>query len=447
MEILFGLLLSLKMSGAWLLLTTAVGLPIAAGTVSTLICCLLYLLMRARSVFALFTRQLVVAWTLFLMAAIIIGAAVAGPHSISGVGRFLTLLMLYLATFVWGSRVSPSVARATFFLAAGLVLVALAVDYQSSFISDTVSAVSGKNYESGGRLSGFYLQPNMAASQLILLFVAWGLLARRTFWWTVIASVSLLLLVASTGSRAGVAVAALVAMLAVLTQQSGLASRAVMRLMQAARAAALLMAILALIAAAQFMPLSSQSSDKTGESIKRALSVVQFDRSLQSQEQDRSVSRRVEAARGYLDRIEQRPWFGHGMGASEVLQREERVRAPHNEYLHLAYEFGIPVTGVWVVLFLVLLANRHRSKMEWEIGSNVVWQFVLAVLILGFASNSIGTLRPTWIVLALICAALYKGPIFARRRTGFLIADRPCSLESEALVSGMPTETRWGGLN
>lgn len=127
-----------------------------------------------------------------------------------------------------------------------------------------------------------------------------------------------------------------------------------------------------------------------------------------------NTSGRAEAWAFYLSVAERHPWLGNGLGAGSVanaIEHPARVQAafaaPHNEYLHLWVDAGLPLAAVMVVV-LVLLVDRHlRAVVPLLTRLGVV----VGILAYAVVDNPLSTVQFTApLAMVLAAAAAVRAP-------------------------------------
>jgi len=82
---------------------------------------------------------------------------------------------------------------------------------------------------------------------------------------------------------------------------------------------------------------------------------------------DQSTSGRADFWRAIVERIEERPWFGHGEGQTAFVLQRQWVANAHNLVLQLLFAWGIvgtlfvAVPAAWVAKFVVVEARRRQG--------------------------------------------------------------------------------------
>jgi O-antigen ligase len=438
LERLFGILIVFKLTGLWMFSVTACGFPLAYGSLATMIVCSFYLILRLPTLLQMLRLPMIVSWLALLVTATAVGAVLVEGSPMFGVSRNLALLLLFAGVATWSILVSAATANRVAWMSVGIVLLGAGLDVGTDIINSTVSAVSGLDYSSPGRVAGFFLQPNMAATQTILVFIVWLLLGKRPLYSVVLGSMVLGFIILATGSRSGIAGGSIVAMIAIVSHcKTSVFSTLAQRTWQAIRLAVIIIMATIVVLSARILPDSQVTESNRFGVEDRILSTVQLDLVPTEHAYEWGAKVRIDAAKKYVSLIKQRPFIGHGIGASEQLQSKGLARASHNMYLQFAYDYGVLFVAVWIYLLIWMVVGRHRRRLERLVGSAVCIQFVCLLLFMAWFSNSVGQLRPTWIVAGMLIAAYYRGPVF-RSRTTLRFVLRDSLTGSSALTGSAP---------
>jgi len=143
----------------------------------------------------------------------------------------------------------------------------------------------------------------------------------------------------------------------------------------------------------------SQQVSLSGEAAMRLRSVFTGDIS------DNSTIARQSVALQALDLIERNLW-GNGLGFVDGMER-----LPHNTFLYIAVDYGIP--GAFFYLTLLVLGLRRSLKAGWQRGSNGVMLALLLIYSSFFTHYVMGT---TFFSVAF--AALLTGALVLPEATG-----------------------------
>lgn len=127
------------------------------------------------------------------------------------------------------------------------------------------------------------------------------------------------------------------------------------------------------------------------------------------------TSGRVQAWTSYLEAALSRPVFGHGSGATAVLDPGAGVHAsfvlPHNEFLHFAIDFGL--TGSLVVM-LAIGAQVVRTLHQLDLGLPATTVVLFTIFSYAFVDNIFTTyqfLVPFCVALGAVASIAPKGDL------------------------------------
>jgi O-antigen ligase len=145
-----------------------------------------------------------------------------------------------------------------------------------------------------------------------------------------------------------------------------------------------------------------------------------------------STGLRLEWYRKALSVIAERPWIGYGVGsvrvafepvtAGRVGAAGQMTRNPHNEFLLMGVQMGLPGIGLFVV-FLIQLARSARQAPAFE--RNALWAW-LAIFAFGSLANSFLLDFTEGHVLTLLCGIVLGGTA-GRRHDAAPLGVRPPS--------------------
>lgn len=249
--------------------------------------------------------------------------------------------------------------------------------------------------ESPGRGAGTFLNPNAAAS-----FIIMGTIAALPFIpmrFRALVLVAAVIGIAPTSSRSGVVYAGIVLLGAIF-----------LRLLSRAQILVMLVAVPVLIAGTSIYYDAIMTASDITRLDKIVMRLAWFE---DAAEDDGSAASRKEAAAQARDMFLAKPVTGHGIGATSLASA---IDEPHNMYLKLAAEQG--VTGfVLYVLFIGLLYQRGRGlarratvREERDIG-NALILYAAFFAVYGIFSHNVleephGILAIAFLISAAFCA-------------------------------------------
>lgn len=265
-----------------------------------------------------------------------------------------------------------------------------------------VALANDGTIEYAGRAYGFFMQPNDAATNLILMMVT-GLAifdARRTSTLVTVCAITFASVLA-TGSRSGSAICLAVACLAAFAWQKRSARAAhqlslTTRLVRLAVVAAIAVVAVWGIQRAFEATIGSGGGDLDVGS--RIQSIADADTSQIST--DFSVLSRLAAQARYLQLIAQRPLTGYGLGAGDTLKEQGIIDLhSHNQFLEAALDAGVFGAVAALLIVMVPVLGGRAVALHQAIGGPAGWVAVGAFVLLFMVSNTVLTTRMVYFLL------------------------------------------------
>jgi teichuronic acid biosynthesis protein TuaE len=162
-------------------------------------------------------------------------------------------------------------------------------------------------------------------------------------------------------------------------------------------------------------------------------------------------SGRIEAWGYYLDRICESPIWGHGMGGAEYFYDYTVVffRAPHNEYVRFAYDYGI-LGGVLIFLCLLWVCLGGIKRSQEKIA---LFALTLCFLVGCFHANMFSAMQMTTAFVLLLSAVRDMGTgtrqttfcLPSHQKTKTAVVPHPCACGHDCAKEGYPCPCRGAG--
>lgn len=343
------------------------------------------------------------AWTTFLLV-IPIASLVYSPNPNF---RDVALQVFYLS-LLWGSKVffsRPGTRSIHGILVDGALAVGCAGVILSIFKPELFAALAQVNDRDmpyyHGRGYGFYLQPNVCAASLTLLFFLWLFVRRPRRTSYVMVSLTYLLTTILTGSRAGVVMAVfLVAFYPLLAGPGWNLARLGARMVRVS----LLGGVgLAIVVAAVFSAAPRLASGGVLETLKRVGGLLAYRELLQ---QDASVRGRVDHVKDYMVKCYEQPFIGYGIASAPVMRAQGLLEAPsHNTFIEFAFTYGSVGILAWVVVVMMTWEDCRLLRSRFQYKIHVLFFGTLALACL--ASNTVLGNRILYVVLGWLLATRY----------------------------------------
>lgn len=402
----FATVLLLNLTGLFSFVAINVGLPIAAMSAGILAFLLFYVGVNYRCAYWFFQKKVVFLWIVLIF----LWPAVTTVYSINPNLRMnainLYLVTLAIATAVWLSRAGMQRARWVFVGAFVITITGLLLSLVQNEYFQSVADAADARYSYYGRAFGFFLQPNMAAINLTFLYVlVLPYLANSRASIAYLVSAVFFTSVLLTGSRGGIVVG-LAAVLYV--HLSSLETRRLFTL----RRVGLAIVVAAVIGMAVLV--ANRVSDSTSAANAPTSQFALADRldALQSLDLDSptsgSISARILVIAQHAEGIADRPILGHGIGASSHMAATGRFAyTAHNQYVQVAYDFGIPALGLFAFLLYKLWNMATGSEFRDAYGINPILAILIAAGLASIISHSILTSRVFFAALGALIAMHY----------------------------------------
>lgn len=369
-----------------------------------------YLICRFRYLCSMLPRML--PWLVLLLVWPLATLAYAPATEWREVGLAAYGATLLAGTIVYTASNGLSSMHRVFLVALVLTVFGEGLNILRPAYFEDVAVMADARVLAIGRPGGFFLQPNRLGVGLVMIFVGWLALAPRHTRVRESAMTAIFLgAVLLTGSRAGIALA-LVIIGAHLTCQwwgkiSG--SRTVRRL--STRLAVLAACIFFVAAGAKLFTevYRGEREPNSWGLVERVGAFLQFQLTrADTVWEDRSLQVRFAAQRVYWDLVKQRPLLGYGLGA-EVWYREHGAlwRASHSTIFSAILDYGVLHPVLFFGLLGMAFFNRHRRSVERALGTNTIAQFAVLAGLMCVFSGGLFDRRVFFILLGMVCAALY----------------------------------------
>lgn len=220
--------------------------------------------------------------------------------------------------------------------------------------------------EHQGRAFGFYMQPNRAALALVILMLitATSYLERRLLLRLMVVSATGIC-VLLTGSRGGflIFITSVLLMVYLEFRRGGVPTLTGFLPFSRVFQAYLVLFAMLLVGLGVTFASGDREFSQIGSVSVRVGSLAEGSSLLN---EDQSVGSRINVVFVYLDRIKDRPLFGHGFISTQY----ERGRgllpmASHNSILEMAFLYGIPYTMIFWGIFVYLQQLNRRRLRNW----------------------------------------------------------------------------------
>ncbi len=317
----------------------------------------------------------------------------SGNFDVRLLGVRLLLCLLFLATATYClkngvSAIAKPIEYSIFIAFLGLLLSIIAPSLFLIFAEE-----NGAKSVTAGRAFGFYLQPNIAAASLCALFFALACVKRGIP--GILISVTCFLGVALTASRAGFALFVLIfSCIYVYSSDRKFLENTVRKMPNLLLAGVI--SVVGLIGTVIVYENLDEDSSRKFSASKRLTAVLEVGDTNSTSSVTTDSGNRAELARSYFGYIEDNP-LGYGLGATQRMTAEGVfVNSPHNQYVIMAFEFGVIGLLFYLVWLLSLLLRTKRGiSFAFSIS---LFSFLL---LYGLVSNTILSNRCIYVALAI----------------------------------------------
>lgn len=404
---LFFIVLILNATSLFAFLAPQFGVTI--GTISLVLLALnvYYLIVKIRYFVPLFLRGGMGGWLFVLVLWPLCTVVYAPSFNIREIGLTLYYFSLFFGTVVYTvANGLPAIHRvmsiSLIISVVGMALSMLMLDY-----FEAVALLAAGSTEFEERPFGFFMQPNILAQGLGILFIGWfSLLQRKNGLSEVVAILAFLLVMLLTGSRLGI-------LIAVITVTVSLAYswRKRLRSKRYLLKICLLTICLAggVIGTRHYLSIVGNSVNRREyDLIDRMETMLSFKLSKDgSLKNDASIKKRFATQAIYVSLINEKPLLGHGFGSDTYyLENGSISLSAHSDALTHAMEYGVLYVFVFALLMLQLYWQRNRRGVERVFQTNSISQFVAVVMFL-FVVGSFLNLRTFYVVFGMFFAAVY----------------------------------------
>ena len=284
-------------------------------------------------------------------------------------------------------------------LVSGFAGVVLSIFKPSLFTA--IAEITDSTTYSAGRGYGFYLQPNVCAASLTLLFLLWLFMRKSTGMHRVVFTGGYLLSIFLTGSRGGMIMSVCLISLHALLRGAGwdfsrLSIRFIRLALFGGMGLALLIAVIFEIAP-YFIPYQGFVT----------LTRIRNLAELHSLAADDAMGSRLEHQRAYFSFITERPFLGYGLGSPAAMRESKLLKkASHNTFIEYTFMYGIVGLGVWAGV--IWMTWRDCASLRRVEHLKIDLLFFVILFLACMVSNTVLGNRILYIVLGWILARRYS---------------------------------------
>ncbi len=353
----------LNLTGLFSFVAAGLGIPIALATASMLCVIGLYLIRNYKRALLTLRKKDFFYWSCFMILWPMATLVYSDFLDLRALAVNTYLVALAFATAIFVTKVGAQKSARVFLASACITVAGLLLSILHADFFRTVAEVADAKSDYLGRAYGFFLQPNSAANNLSFLYVVVVSisLAQHNASQQIATAVFVLSLLL-TGSRSGVAVGMtlVIYVLSVQTRKSGFfAKRGFLKTVTAVTM------IVAVFVAADDVSrrLENNASSRADFGLYDRLQSIQ---KLDIGERGTgSVAARLVVFFEHLEGIRSRPLFGFGLaGSSNLVEAGSLSNTAHNQYLQIAFDYGVAAPVIFALLLIRLYRFGRRFPPE-----------------------------------------------------------------------------------
>jgi len=376
----------------------------------------LYVIVNHKAALSMFRKKHIFYWFIFLVFWPFLSTIYAPAINFRELGLQVYYFTLMLATSTYlfknGFKSLHKIITVAFFITIfGLIL---------SMFMGNLFQITGSmdqlNLRFQGRAFGFYMQPNLAAMSINLLFVVWFAGLRKIGTLTMfLSSLGFFVLVILTGSRAGSIVAFAVVLLIFINK--GNRVNKPFKILISPKPIITFFLVLCCFQA--FIPLLLVFLKTTlpkrvdnFDVIARIEAISHMKLTEKSSHDTSTVAERLQLLKQYSSEICECPILGKGFGSTTILRAKGILdRRSHNQYLKITFETGIFRLAFYLLLLFSIYIHPRRKRIERLLHTNSYAQFITVVMLEGMVSNTVLDSRLLYCVLGYFIAMLISPQI------------------------------------
>lgn len=408
LNIIFIIVLLLNLTGLFAFLAPLFNVNISTISVVLLSLNCFYIICNFKDTGVLFRKKHIFYWFAFLIIFPLVTSTYAPQFSIRQIGLQIYYFTLLIAVSLYVlrngfKRFHQMIAVSIIISGFGLVLSLFRED-----IFLQVALVSQNNLNFDGRAYGFFIQPNLAAMNLIMLFILWFAGLNKTKFINVCGSFSLLFLFISlTGSRAGF-ILSMILMFLVLSIKFKKPFRVLINPKYVASILLSFGCFLALIPL--ILSFMAPYLPKHKGSFNIVSRIEAFSKMNLAQKDSKGISTvasRWEVNKYYFDMVTRKPIFGNGFDSATILyEKGILIRSSHNQYLQILFETGILGLILYLLLVIRMYIDPRRKKSELLLQTSSYKQFFIFIILQGMFTNMLLDSRVLYCALGCLVVML-----------------------------------------
>jgi hypothetical protein len=419
MKIIFSIILFLNFTGSYRLIADLVGVKVSTVSLVILSGMAIFSIVHFRYAARLLKKGCFLTSFLLIFVWPVTTVLYAPEISFSRIALQIYYFFLFLGTVIYISQFGPALLKKLFALSYWTAVAGLVSSFLWPMFFSSVAELVNATSDYGGRAYGFMLQPNMAVTNLSILFILYlSGFNNKKYYSAAIAFLSYFLCMILTGSRSAVVVFIIVLLIylfnlfvreaRVRNAKIYIKKRLLVKLVTIAVTVVFIFpASVILLRGDSYSIIKTK---KEGFYLKERLdNYLQGRLSDASILEDVNVRARLEFQKVFIAKIFEQPVLGYGLGSKDrMIYTGELSWSSHNQLLRNSLEHGVLYSLLLSWWFFIMpIFSRMRVFVESFFYTNWILQLVLVLLALCFVSNTVLDCRAVWAALGIVFFYLF----------------------------------------
>ena len=408
---IISLILLLNLTGLFSFIAPHFNVDIAAVSLVLLILNCLYLAVNHKVARRIFRKKHIFYWFIFLLFWPLLATIYAPAINFRELGLQVYYFTLLLAVVVYLLRNGFESFHRIITIAIAITVAGLILSMFKSEYFQSVASIIDNRLAYQSRAYGFFMQPNLAALNSILLFIAWFAVLRKPKIFTVLlSSVGLLVLVTLTGSRGGFVMA--VAVISLIFINKSIRVRKPLTILISPKSIITFLLVSGCFLACiplllSFLTANLPKHIGNFDVIARINAMSQMKLTEKDSKNKSTVTKRLQVLKQYSAMVCEHPILGNGFGSTTILQDKGLLgRSSHNQYLKIAFETGIFRLAFYLLLLLSIYVHPRRKRIERLLHTNSYAQLLMVVMLASMVSNTVLDSRVLYCIMGCFIAML-----------------------------------------
>jgi len=408
---IFILVLLLNLTGLFSFVGLKLNVDLATVSLVLLGLNCLYITVNHKIARRIFRKKYIFFWFIFLLIWPLLATIYAPAINFRELGLQVYYFTLLLATMIYLLRNGFNSFHKLITAAFAITIFGLILSMFMGDLFQTEESAEQLNLLYQARAYGFFMQPNLAAMNLNLLFVIWFAGLRKNKILTIfLSSFGLFVLVSLTGSRSGFVVAAAVVFLIFINKS--IRAKKPFKILISPKPIITLFLVLCCLQASipllvNFLTATLPKRVDNFDVIDRMNAISHMKLTEKTSQGTSTVANRVQLLKYYSSEICDCPILGKGFGSITFLQANGILGySSHNQYLEIAFETGIFHLAFYLLLLVSIYIHPRRKQIERLLYTNSYTQLLAVIILAGMVSNAVLNSRVLYCVLGCLIAML-----------------------------------------